>query len=570
MDGLVGMQGRGPINGYPINLNVLLASCDPVALDATAMRLIGLEPTTSQHIVQAERISLGYQSESKIEVDGPFADMQTKVEPGVEDWAIRLMNRVARSPFLTKHFLLNDGIFYPVRRVVNLGASRRSTAYAPAFDPLSESRKPWIEPTDRPISAPLTCRCQITMSTFSIAVATILWTCLALIVFSYAIYPLLIWCLSRWFARPVVPPEFEPKDWPSVSLLIAAYNEEEVIEERVRNALAMDYPSDRLEIVIALDGCSDGTASIVRRYQSQGVRLLDFAVRRGKSAVLNNAIDEVRGKIVLLSDANTGIDSQAARRLVRWFGHPQVGAVCGRLVLTDPHTGRNVDSLYWKYETFLKRCEGRLGALLGANGAIYAIRKELYQPIPSQTLIDDFVIPLLAKLRSGCSIVYESSAVAREETPADVRSEFRRRARIGAGGFQSIGMLWKLLDPRQGWVALSFLSHKVLRWLCPFFMIGVLASNLLLLDIPFYRLVLMSQFGFYLLSVLAAFLPSSIKFLKPLRLATMFTSMNLALFVGFWRWLSGRQNGVWIRTSRIAGNQEMSDEPSMFHLSRSN
>ena len=133
MDGLVGMQGRGPINGYPINLNVLLASCDPVALDATAMRLIGLEPTTSQHIIQAERISLGYQSESKIEVDGPFADLQTKVEPGVEDWAIRLMNRVAQSPFLTKHFLLNDGVFYPVRRVVNL--ARRLVGRRPSLQP---------------------------------------------------------------------------------------------------------------------------------------------------------------------------------------------------------------------------------------------------------------------------------------------------------------------------------------------------------------------------------------------------------------------------------------------------
>ena len=120
------------------------------------------------------------------------------------------------------------------------------------------------------------------------------------------------------------------------------------------------------------------------------------------------------------------------------------------------------------------------------------------------------MIPLLAKLRSGCSIIYDPSAVAREETPASVRSEFRRRTRIGAGGFQSIGMLWRLLDPRQGWVALSFLSHKVLRWLCPFFMIGALVSNLFLLDIPFYRLVLMSQLGFYLVSVLAAsFLPRS-------------------------------------------------------------
>ena len=342
----------------------------------------------------------------------------------------------------------------------------------------------------------------------------------------------------------------------------------------------MDYPRDRLEIVIALDGCTDGTAEIVRRYESQGVRLLDFPERRGKSAVLNAAIDELEGEIVLLSDANTGIDPHAAHHLVRWFRDPRVGAVCGRLVLTDSHTGRNVDSLYWKYETFLKRCEGQLGALLGANGAIYAIRKELYQPIPSQTLIDDFVIPLLVKLRSGCSIIYDCAAVATEETPADVRSEFRRRARIGAGSFQSIGMLWRLLDPRQGWVALSFLSHKVLRWHCPFFMIGALVSNLLLLGIPFYRLVLMSQIGFYLVSVLAAFLPPSIKLLKPLRLATMFTSMNLALFMGFWRWFLGRQNGVWVRTSRVAAQPRVvSDtrvaartaekaDSSMFDLSR--
>ncbi len=123
MDGLVGMQGRGPINGYPISLNVLLASRDPVALDATAMRLIGLSPRASQHVVHAECIGLGYQAESRIEVDGPFADLQTKVEPAVEDWAIRLMNRVARSPFLTKHFLLNDAMFYPVRRIVNKGRS---------------------------------------------------------------------------------------------------------------------------------------------------------------------------------------------------------------------------------------------------------------------------------------------------------------------------------------------------------------------------------------------------------------------------------------------------------------
>ena len=353
------------------------------------------------------------------------------------------------------------------------------------------------------------------------------------------------------------------KRWPRLTLLIAAYNEEAVIERRVLNALDMDYPRDRLEIVIGLDGCSDRTAEIVSGFGHRGVRLLDFDERRGKASVLNAAMSRVDGDIVLMSDANTDIDPQAARQLVRWFRDPRVGAAVGRLILTDAGSGRNVDGLYWQYETFLKRCEGRLGALLGANGAIYAIRRDLFQPIPNQTLIDDFVIPLLAKLNSGCLIIYEPTAVAREETPADVRSEFRRRTRIGAGGFQSIGMLWRLLDPRRGWVALAFLSHKVLRWICPFLMIGLFVSNLWLLEFPFYRLVLVSQLGLYLVSGLAAFLPPLVKFLKPLRLATMFTSMNLALFVGFWRWLIGRQTGTWARTSRVPSQGAMATDPSL-------
>ena len=278
-----------------------------------------------------------------------------------------------------------------------------------------------------------------------------------------------------------------------------------MIESRIQNALAMNYPRDRFELVIGLDGCTDETAAIVRRYTDGNIRLLDFTQRRGKSSVLNASIVELTGEIVLLSDANTEIDPDAVRQLVRWFRLSRVGIVCGRLVLTDPRTGRNVDSLYWKYETFLKQCEGRLGALLGANGAIYAIRRSLYQKIPSETIIDDFVIPLLAKLRSGCTIIYDLTAVATEETPPDVRSEFRRRRRIGSGGFQSIGILWKLLDPRRGWVAFTFFSHKIIRWFCPFLMVGSLVSNALLLDRPFYRLVLMGQFGFYLVAALARF-----------------------------------------------------------------
>ncbi len=385
-----------------------------------------------------------------------------------------------------------------------------------------------------------------------IILKSIFCLCGLLIIYVYLIYMLLICFLDYWFAPSTGETPDDPEDWPEVTLLIAAYNEEAVIEQRIRNGLAMDYPRERLEIVIGLDGCTDNTATIAQRFVGRSLRLLDYPQRRGKATVLNAAMAEIQSPIVLMSDANTDIDPQAARRLVRWFQDPWVGAVVGRLILTEPGTGNNVDSLYWRYETFLKRCEGRLGALLGANGAIYAIRRDLYVPIPSDTIIDDFVIPLLAKLRSGCTIIYDGEAVAREETPASVASEFQRRARIGAGGFQSIALLWRLLDPRRGWVAFTFLSHKVLRWLCPFFLIGLLVSNALLRDHILFRWAFGAQIAFYGVSLLAALAPRGIRLPKLIRLMTMFTGMNAALLVGFFRWITRRQSAAWRRTTRVA------------------
>ncbi len=390
------------------------------------------------------------------------------------------------------------------------------------------------------------------MDQIRLSTIVLFWGCLALVVYSYIGYLVLVWIVSRLFSRQVAPQFESDEELPAVSLLIAAYNEETVIEERIRNALATDYPPSKLEIVIGLDGCSDNTAAIVRRYEDRGVRVLDYPERRGKATVLNEAMAEVTSPIVLLSDANTEIDSRALRSLVRWFRDAKVGVVCGHVILRDHLSGRNVDSLYWKFETILKRCEGQLGALLGANGPIYAIRRDLYVPISPETIVDDFVIPLLIKLRSGRAIIYDREAIAHEETHPDVMAEFHRRARIGAGGFQSIGMLWKLLDPRQGWIAFTFFSHKLLRWLCPFFLIGLLASNALLLDRPFFQWAFGIQLAFYGVSLLAAFAPHGVRLPRAIRLMTMFTSMNAALLVGFVRWIRKRQSAAWRRTARVA------------------
>ena len=383
------------------------------------------------------------------------------------------------------------------------------------------------------------------------AAEVVFWISLSGLIYSYGLYPIAIWMCARLFgAKPLPPSEVPDDELPFVSVLIAAYNEDAVIDHRISNALKLDYPESKLEIVIASDGSTDQTNAIVKRHADPRVRLLQYPTRQGKAAVLNAAFRELRGEVVVLSDANTNMDTGAVRKLVRWFRLPHVGVVCGRLVLTDPVTGTNVDGLYWKYETFLKNCESRLGALLGANGAIYAIRHGLYAGIRRNTLIDDFVIPLLTRLRTGCSIEYDAEALAYEETPEGIDSEFKRRARIGTGGFQSVALLWTLLNPARGWISFTYFSHKIARWVCPFLLIGTFASSLLLAGRHPYDLLLAAQVGLYLVAGAGTRITSSGLASKCLRLTTLFAGMNLALLVGFWRWITTEPHGAWTRTAR--------------------
>ena len=378
----------------------------------------------------------------------------------------------------------------------------------------------------------------------------VFWICTGLVAYTYLIYPAILVTLGRLWRAPLAPSAVPDADLPHVSVLIAAHNEAANIRARIENLLALDYPRQKLDVVIASDASSDETVDIVREFENQGIALVEFTARTGKAAVLNAVIPTLKGELAILSDANTSMDPQAVRNLVRWFSDPQVGVVCGKLVLTDPVTGRNVDGLYWRYETFLKRCEGRLGALLGANGGIYALRRSLFAEVPRDTIVDDFVIPLLTRIRTGCRIVYDEEAVAYEETPPEISVEFRRRARIGAGGFQSIAVLWPLLDPRRGAIAFTFMSHKVLRWLCPFFLLGAAVANLRLVNVGIYGASLIASLIVCTMAVAGQMVGGSSTMGKMMRLAAMFGTMNAALLVGFFRWLTGRQQAAWERTAR--------------------
>ena len=377
--------------------------------------------------------------------------------------------------------------------------------------------------------------------------AVVFWSCAALIVYTYVVYPVLVVVLAS-FRRAAPSPDHD-LPLPAVSVLIVAHNEESVIRERIKNLLALEYPRDRMEIVIASDASSDRTAAIVREYADRGVQLREFA-RTGKSGILDAVIPTLKGSIAVLSDANTMMEPTAIRRLVRWFGDPAVGVVCGKLVLTDPATGTNVDSIYWRFETLLKRSEGKLGGLLGANGGIYAIRRSVFSGVRADTIVDDFVIPLSARVRTGCGIVYDEMAIAYEETPPEIAMEFRRRARIGTGAFQSMAVLWPLLDPRQGWIAFTFASHKVLRWLCPFFLVGLVAANIVLADFGIYGVTLAIGVMLGAMALFGQYWSPRSSAGRAMRLTTMFATMNAALLVGFFRWAKGRQQGVWERTVR--------------------
>ncbi len=382
----------------------------------------------------------------------------------------------------------------------------------------------------------------------------IFWLAVGGVAYCYVGYPLVLCLLAKIFGQhhrsgPASVEVENGEDYPFVSIVIAAYKEESVILQRLQNALIMDYPADRYEVLVGCDGNEDTTGDLVKTFHDSRIRLCQYPQRRGKPSVLNDTVPQARGEIIAFSDVNTFWERDALKRLVSHFKSESVGGVCGQLKLTDPHTGENVDGMYWKYENVLKRWEGQLGALLGVNGAIYAIRAELWEPIPPNSIVDDFLIGMRLHLKRR-ELIFDENAIANEESAPTMNAEFHRRARIGAGGFQSLCWLTPLLNPKYGSIAFSFWSHKVLRWHCPIFMATAFLVNLGLLTSPIYRVTMILQCVFYGISIIGRHIPGSGRASRLTRLLTMFTEMNLALSVGFWRWMSHQQSGAWKRTAR--------------------
>ncbi|MBX5484805.1 MAG: glycosyltransferase [Myxococcaceae bacterium] len=337
---------------------------------------------------------------------------------------------------------------------------------------------------------------------------------------------------------------------PPVTLVVAAYNEEDCIAEKLRNSLSLEYPEDRFEVLIGSDGSTDRTNALVEACTDARVRL-SAAERTGKFGVLNRCIPQAKGEIVILTDANTMIDRAAVKKLVRHFRDPEVGAVCGRLRLYNPSRRDYEESAYWTYESLIKFYEGKRGAVMGANGGLYAIRRSLFTALPAGTIVDDFVIPMRI-LEQGYRVLYDPEAVAWEETTEDYGKEFGRRVRIAAGNFQSLKLLPALLSPFAGFRAFAFWSHKVVRWCAPALMALALVTNAFLLPRGlFYAVTLGAQLAFYALAWAGSRRGQRAGALRRISsVAWYFVAMNLAIAVGFWRFVRHSQRAAWERTAR--------------------
>ncbi|MEE2000434.1 glycosyltransferase family 2 protein [Alkalimonas sp. MEB108] len=370
------------------------------------------------------------------------------------------------------------------------------------------------------------------------------WLAAFLLVYSYFLYPALL----KLFITPQDPTQQQPEHWPSVDVILSAYNEESCIAERLTNLLQQDYPG-LLTIRVASDGSSDKTGAIIQNFDDPRIQADVHLENRGKVAVLNDLVAQSEADILVFTDANTFFAEDAIRQLVSSF-QQQIGAVCGELHLQTEDGNANSDGLYWRYEQFLKESESSLGALLGANGAIYAIRRALYQPLPANTVVDDFCIVMNIK-RQGYDVVYNTKAKASEEVAPSLQDEYGRRVRIGLGNYRAFRQHLWALSPMKGALSWCYWSHKVLRWFGPHLMLLVLLSNLFLLASPWYQVTLLAQLLFYGLAwVGQTRIRQGHHTPSWLAILSFFVSMNVALAHGFLRYLQGNQQGAWKRTAR--------------------
>ena len=385
------------------------------------------------------------------------------------------------------------------------------------------------------------------------------WACLFLVFYTYIGYGMLLWLLvaiKRLVRGRAVKTALPPDEaLPDVTFMICAYNEQDVVAMKMDNTHQFDYPQDKLHIVWVTDGSTDGTNERLSHYPD--VTVVYSPERRGKTAALNHGISQVTSDITVMTDANTMVNPQAIREIVRCFLDPQVACVAGEKRVMARHEGQAAaegEGLYWKYESALKRLDSELYSAMGAAGELNAIRTSLYEPMPENALLDDFVMSMRL-VDKGYKIAYTSDAYAMEYGSADIHEESKRKRRIAAGGLQSIWWLRKMLNPfRQPTVAFQYISHRVLRWsITPVAMLALIPLNIALVLLhagTIYTVIAVLQLLFYLAAALSWLLERQGRRQKLLYVAYYFLFMNVNVFHGMKYLYAHKGGGTWEKAKR--------------------
>ena len=385
----------------------------------------------------------------------------------------------------------------------------------------------------------------------------IFWSSFLFILYTYFGYPILLIIAAKLRGKPVDKKSFTPR----VTMIIAAYNEERTIRDKLENALSIDYPKDKFEIIVASDGSSDRTDDIVREFSSRGVRLIQMPERGGKARALNAAVPEAHGEIIVFSDARQLYDKKAVRELVNNFNDGTVGGVSGELHLINQNGGSVGEGvgMYWRYEKLLRKKESQIYSTSGATGAIYAIRKELYRPIHDDTIVDDVVIPMNIVL-SGHRVVFEERARAYDNVANTAREELARKIRTLCGNYQAFSRMSELFNPFKNKVFLQLVSHKVFRLFVPFALFFMLISSIFLSPILFYRIMLALQIFMYISAAIGHYLsnvgsPTTRKKkdteAKSSLIGRLFgipyalVVLNYAAVAGLYRFITNKQRPAW-------------------------
>lgn len=379
-------------------------------------------------------------------------------------------------------------------------------------------------------------------------IESLFWISVAAILYTYLGYPIAVWLLGRVRTLEIRKADIAPR----VSVVIACHNEESNIAARIKNLGECDYIRELIEFVIVSDGSTDRTEEIALRQRSDGVRVFAYKERKGKAGALNVGVASATGEIVVFADARQSFERAAIRELVANFADPRIGAVSGELLL-DGGGGSSVGDgvgLYWKYEKWIRKSESRAGSMIGATGAIFAIRRELWRPLPERTILDDVYTPMQIAL-GGRLVVFEEKARARDKAVESSGHEFARKVRTLTGNYQLCQLMPRLLIPNSALV-FRFYSHKLMRLVAPIFFLLLLAASVILAIKPpaasglIYQAALMAQSLFYAGVLAGACLLKRNRQVRVLNFAYVFSLMNAAALVGLFYFVKGKRN-IWAR-----------------------